>query len=81
MDKLCGKIKFPDGICTLHADWKTIITKAWSIRFLILAIVCQAGEIIVPLYSENLPRHVFALLSISFASLSFYARIIAQKDL
>jgi hypothetical protein len=65
----------------LVSDWKDILKKAWSIRFIILAGVLSGLEVILPFFSDAIPRGTFALLSFSAVSAAFVARIIAQRDL
>lgn len=78
MDKITSKI---NKLFNFKDDWREILTKAWSIRFIILSIIFQSIEILLPLYSENFERGLFAILSILAAGLSFYSRLIAQKDI
>lgn len=63
----------------LYDNWKTIVKDAWSIKFIILAGLLSAGEVIVPLYSDALPRNTFAALSAFFCCAAFIARLVAQK--
>lgn len=63
----------------LHSNWKAILKKAWSIRFMVLAAVFSAAEIIVPLYADSLPRNLFAVLSGVSVAGAFAARLVAQN--
>ena len=65
---------------TLYTNWKEIVRKAWSIRFMLVAGILSAGEVVIPLFADELPRGLFALLSGLFVSAAFVARLIAQKD-
>lgn len=65
----------------LHADWKQIVLKAWSIRWMILAAVFSASEVIVPLYYDSLPRNMFAILSGVSVAGALVSRIVAQSNL
>ncbi len=65
----------------LHADWKQIVLKAWSIRWMILAAVFSASEVIVPLYYDSLPRNLFAILSGVSVAGALVSRIVAQSNL
>lgn len=78
MDKITSKI---NKLFNFKDDWKEVLTKAWSIRFIILSIIFQSIEILLPMYSEKFERGLFATLSILAAGLSFYSRLIAQKDI
>jgi len=52
---------------TLLEDWKEVLRKAWSIRFIVLAGVLSGIEVILPFFADAIPRGV--------------SRIGAQKDL
>lgn len=64
----------------LYANWKQIVRKAWSVRFMILAGVLSGCEVILPLFSDVIPRNTFAVLSMLAVSAAFVSRIVAQKD-
>lgn len=63
----------------LYDNWKEITRKAWSIKFIIIAGLLSAGEVIVPLYADSIPRNTFAILSAFFCGAAFIARLVAQK--
>lgn len=65
----------------LYDNWKDIVKRAWSIRFIILAGLLSGCEVILPLFSDSIPDKVFAILSFVFVAAAFVARIVAQKDL
>ena len=64
----------------LYDDWKLILRKAWSIRFMILAGILSAVEVILPFFEGHFPRGVFAGLSGLAVGAAFIARLVAQKD-
>lgn len=64
----------------LLGDWKQILTKAWSIRFMVLAGVFSAAEVIVPLYADAIPRNLFAILSGISVAGAFISRLLAQNS-
>lgn len=64
----------------LYDDWKTILKKAWSIRFMLLAGVLSAIEVILPFFEDHFPRGVFAAMSGAAVCAAFVARLVAQKD-
>jgi hypothetical protein len=64
----------------LYDNWKEILRKAWSIRFLAIAGILSGIEVILPLFNENIPKSLFAALSLVFVTLAFVARIVAQRD-
>lgn len=64
----------------LYDNWKEILRKAWSIRLIVLAGVLSAIEVILPFFSNDIPRGPFAALSFIAVSGAFVARLVAQKD-
>jgi hypothetical protein len=65
----------------LNGNWKDIVKKAWSIKFIVLAGLLSAFEVILPLYFDLFDRGTFASLSFIAVSAAFIARIVAQKDI
>ena len=64
-----------------YDNWKEILRRSWSLRFIILAGILSGFEIILPLFSEEIPRNLFAILSFIAVSAAFVARLVAQKGL
>jgi hypothetical protein len=65
----------------LYTNWKEIVSKAWSIKFIILAGALSASEVILPLFFDYFDRGTFAVLSFVAVSGAFISRLIAQKDI
>lgn len=65
----------------LYSNWKDIVKKAWSIKFIILAGLLSASEVILPLFFDYFDRGTFAILSFIAVSGAFISRLIAQKDI
>ena len=65
----------------LYDNWKDIVKKAWSIKFIILAAVLSASEVILPLFFDYFDRGTFAILSFIAVSGAFISRLVAQKDI
>lgn len=65
----------------IDADWKIIIKKAWSIRLMLLAGLLSAVEVVLPFFSDVMPRGVFAALSGLSVGGAFVARLVAKKDM
>lgn len=65
----------------LYENWKEILRRSWSLRFIILAGVLSGIEVILPFFSEDIPRNIFAGLSFIFVSAAFVARLVAQKGI
>lgn len=64
----------------LYPNWKQIIRKAWSVRFMTMAAILSACEVVLPLYEDTIPRNIFASLSFFFVTAAFISRIVAQRD-
>lgn len=64
----------------LAHDWKRILKRAWSLRLGAIAFVFEAVELVLPLFVDAFPRHVFAGLSIAALAGSMWARLTKQKD-
>jgi len=64
----------------LYDNWKEILRKAWSIRFLVIAGLLSGAEVILPLFHEDIPKNIFAILSMVFVTAAFIARLVAQRD-
>lgn len=65
----------------LYTNWKEIVRKAWSIKFIILAGILSAIEVVLPLFYDYFDRGVFAALSFIAVSAAFISRLIAQKGI
>lgn len=65
----------------LYDNWKEIARRSWSLRFIILAGVLSGLEVILPFFSEEIPRSLFAVLSFVAVSAAFVARLVAQKGI
>jgi hypothetical protein len=65
----------------LYDNWRDILKKAWSIRFMLLAGILSAVEVILPFFEDRFPRGLFAGLSGVAVAAAFIARLVAQKDL
>lgn len=64
----------------LYDNWKQIVKKAWSVRFMLIAGLLSAVEVVFPFFADSMPRGVFAALSGLFVGAAFVARLVAQKD-
>lgn len=64
----------------LYDNWIDILKKAWSVRFMLIAMVMTAAEVVVPMYADELPRNLFAILSGVSVAGAFIARLVAQRD-
>lgn len=65
----------------LYDNWKDILKKAWSIRFIVIAALLSGAEVILPFFADSIPRGAFAVMTFVAVAGAFVSRIVAQKDL
>jgi hypothetical protein len=67
---------------TIRDDWRQILTRAWSVRFLVLAGVLEtvgaASQALVDNGSISITLHILAAAATAAAGV---ARVFAQKNL
>ena len=63
----------------LYPNWKTILRKGWSIRFMLIAGALSGFEVALPVFADQIPRGTFATLSFVAVSGAFISRLIAQE--
>ena len=66
---------------TFKADWKDVMRKAWSVKFMVLAFLLTMAEVMLPFFSDAVPPRMFAVLSGLAVAGAFVSRLIAQKDM
>lgn len=65
----------------LLTDWKDILTKAWSVKFLALAGIISAAEAVIQMAGESfLPPGVAPAVIGVLSALGILARVLAQKE-
>lgn len=62
-------------------DWKKVLKHAWSVRLTLLASIFSGAEVILPAWTDSVPRGVMALLAMFVAIGSGISRFLAQKEL
>jgi hypothetical protein len=65
-------------------NWRAVLTKAWSMRFMALSALCSGAAVAVgllPGFTELTPWKVvgFGLAAVVFNLLGMWARLVAQK--
>jgi hypothetical protein len=65
----------------LIANWREVLKRAWSIRWIVLAGFLSGIEVFLPLIDGywDVPRGVFAALSAVATCAAFISRILVQK--
>lgn len=65
----------------LYDNWREILRRSWSLRFIIIAGVLSGCEVALPLIGDNFSPGLFAALSAAFTCAAFIARLVAQKGI
>ena len=65
----------------LIRDWQRVLRYGWSLRLILLAALLSGAEVILPLFSDAIPRNLFALLSMFVTVAAFIARLTAQPKM
>ena len=65
----------------LDPDWRRILKRAWSVRYMIIAAILSGIEVALPFFSDEFPKRIFAALSFVFVVAAFVARFVAQGNL
>jgi hypothetical protein len=66
---------------TFKDDWRDVVRKAWSVKFMVLAFLLTMVEVMLPFFDHDIPPRTFALLSGLAVAGAFVARLMAQKDI
>jgi hypothetical protein len=60
-------------------EWKLLVRKAWSLRFMAIAAVLSGLEAIAPFAAPWLGQRTFALIMFGVVAAAFVARLLVQK--
>lgn len=65
----------------LLPNWRTVLRKAWSMKFMALATVLSGAEVTMTLISPDaLPAGYLPALAGIVTALALFARLVAQKE-
>ena len=62
-------------------NWKDILKLSWSIRFIIIAGILQAIEVVLPFFMHSFNSGTFTVLTFVATVAAFISRIVAQNGL
>lgn len=65
----------------LYDNWRELIRRTWSIRFIVLAGILSGCEVALPLLGDRIEPGVFAGLSVFFTAAAFISRLVVQRGL
>ena len=62
-------------------NWRTVLRKAWSMKFMALATVLSGGEVAMTFISPDaLPAGYLPALAGIVTALALFSRLVAQKE-
>ena len=65
----------------LGTQWRLVLRKSWSVRWIALAGLLSGVEVALPLFTDVIPRAWFAVLAVLAAGGAIWARLLVQpKD-
>lgn len=64
----------------LLPDWKSILTRAWSIRLMALAFAATLAEALWPVFAPEFEMRLAGVVGAVLIAAAFVARLLAQKD-
>ncbi len=62
----------------LIADWQWVLQHSWTVRLMLLAAALSGFEVVLPLFSDNIPPGFFAILSFLTTAAALVARFALQ---
>ncbi|NGO50415.1 hypothetical protein [Allomesorhizobium camelthorni] len=67
----------------LLANWRDVLSRAWSVRLIILAAILSGAEVTLSMLDGvlDIPAGVFAALSGLVGAAALFARVVAQEGL
>ena len=72
----------------LNPEWKYILRKAWSMKFIALSGLCSGLVLVLPFYQADLPRNTFSALIVFcsvfapiFSVLAGVSRLVSQRGI
>lgn len=66
----------------LIPNWRDVLRRAWSIRFMLLSFIFSFAEVAFPIWGAGkVPPGLFAGLAGFFSAAAFVSRTIAQKGI
>jgi len=66
---------------TLVQNWRRVLRFGWSVRFIALSGLLSGLELVLPLFSDSIPRGLFAVASVLTAIAATIARVVVQPQI
>lgn len=73
------KLDLIGDIMKFIKDWKLVLTKAHSIKLMIIAGVLSGMELILPMYGADIPRPIYSSIMLVVTAAALVSRLVAQK--
>ena len=64
----------------LHREWKKIVRKAWSFRLMLVAGLFATAEALLPYFADDVPRSLFAAMTLVAIVGGMVSRVIVQQE-
>lgn len=61
-------------------NWRFVATRAWSMRFGALSFIFTSAELLLPVFVDDMPRGVFASLTLFTVAGGMISRLMVQKN-
>ena len=67
----------------IKPNWRSLLSRAWSIKFMALAAILSGGEAVVAMVGQYLPvsNKWLALITFLLVAAACASRLVAQKNL
>lgn len=62
-------------------NWRAVLRKAWSVRFMIMAVALSGLEAVLPLFTPREPSVWFALVTFAVVCAALVARFVSQPEI
>lgn len=62
-------------------NWEKVLKHAWSLRLIIVSGLFSGVEAFLPMWSDTVPRGIFALISLAIAIAAAVSRFVSQPKM
>ncbi len=62
-------------------DSLRVLKRAWSVKFHVIGTLCGVAEVVLPMFSDLIPRGSLAVLMVMFSLFGLYARFVKQPEM
>lgn len=65
----------------LIPNWREVLSKAWSVRFIVLATILSGLEVVLGIVDLGIPRGLFASVAGLVSAGALLARVLLQQNM